>query len=402
MSERQKAQFAHRLASETCAAALAALSAPNDQHNDSMLLDSLISDYRGFLTLIYSAVTKIALSLKPSDPAYSASFTPLKDLASYVDSLTSCACCVDENLHGKTISNEIKWATTEVVTAVQALLSEFFTDDTQTTGSDSKAYLTRVGAVHEIIDRARGVSSCNREAVRKRWEANTTGLQDGVEEVIEMMEADGDRPAATLDNPEGDEANDEWGEFGLHGEKATDAELVRLKFTLSLLKMTHALHKRVLSSFLDPSSATAPRNLAELMSPHVLDNMMARSGELVAASDELVAALDPPQDTMSLSACLTSFRSTVNLMGEILITFSFTSQVKRDEVPHLPGIDGESLNDRMGAMNLQSDKGAKEVESSAEIKRAVKERKWFDFCLAQILKSCQQAIDASASKQDGK
>lgn len=192
--------------------------------NSSAPLSTLLSDYSSLLTLIYTAATKVSLALKPTNPTYAAALTPLKDITAQTDALASCACSVDAARHGRTLAKEVRWTTEEVVGAVQALAGVFLD-----AGARAEGYLVKVGTVHEIVERARGVSASNREAVRRRWEADAAGLEDGVREVAEMV---ADEEGGSDDAGDGF-AGDGWDDLGLGPSlpqtKITKEEIANLK-----------------------------------------------------------------------------------------------------------------------------------------------------------------------------
>lgn len=222
-----------QLASQTCDAALKALSdlaynpRSSEDSSENTILPKLLKDYASLLSLIYHSATKLALALKPTSPTFGAALTPLKDLTAHVDALASCACSVLPARDGRALMRELRWKAEEVVGAVQALLGVFVAcADSPVAG---ETYLVKTGTVHETVDRARGVSRSNREAVRKRWEADIGGLDDCAKEVLEMIE-----------DKEGDDDDDGgWTDLdsGLppsESVKPTATEMTRLKMVSSL------------------------------------------------------------------------------------------------------------------------------------------------------------------------
>ena len=239
------------IATKTCAAALSALTktdANSDQRPGSELhristdpnsdtreapLQTLLADYSSLLSLVYASTTKIALTLKPSDPTYSAALLPLRDVTKHADALASCACSIHPDLHGKTLARETRWATEAVVNALHVFL-DCFLDDPPV----NESYLIRTGAVHEAIERARSISKSNVEAVKKRWEADREGLNDCVKELAEMIEeetaddieSDGESGNSRI----GDSFSDDgWGDLGAGSSKrkhvkASQEDLARL------------------------------------------------------------------------------------------------------------------------------------------------------------------------------
>lgn len=207
--------------SATCDAALAALkdldsttSAPEGQNARAVTLKTLLSDFSSLLTLLYQSTTKLAIALKPSSPTYAAALTPLKELRTNIDALASCSCSIEAERFGKALTREARWATEDVVNALQQLFAVFL-NEAGRSGTDTKAYLAKTGAVHEAIERARGVSHSNREAVRKRWTSDIDGLEDCVNEVLESTnDGDGVRE---------DEEDDGWDDLDIGGSLKGDA-----------------------------------------------------------------------------------------------------------------------------------------------------------------------------------
>jgi hypothetical protein len=237
------------VATKTCTAALAALSKTeetSDQRSETDLLgnstqarsdtrgaslQTLLTDYSSLLSLVYASTTKIALALKPANPTYSAVVVPLRDVTKHIDSLASCACSIDPDLHGKTLVREVCWAAEGVISSLHVFLI-CFSDESP----EQESYLIKAGAVHEAIERARNISKSNLDAVKKRWEADREGLNDCVKEVAEMIEEE-KQSVLGSDDESGDESfgedDDDWGELVASTSKektikATPEDLARL------------------------------------------------------------------------------------------------------------------------------------------------------------------------------
>lgn len=218
-----------RLVLKTCIAAELALKSErnNTDATSSTIsleapLETLLTDFISLLSLLYQSTTKVALTMKPSSPVYTAALTPLKDMRSQLDALASCICSLDPDKHGKALVRELRWATDDVASALHAFVSEFLDDSLP---SARKSYLPKTGAVHEALDRAKSVSRTNQDAVRKRWVLDISGMEDCIKEIREMKDV-----GTLSDDLEGDGIN-EFDEFDFMGGSArpTDEELQRLE-----------------------------------------------------------------------------------------------------------------------------------------------------------------------------
>lgn len=211
------------------------------------------------LALLYHNTTKLGIALKPSSPTYQAAVTPAKELAAHIDALASCACSIDREKHGSAFTREIRWAAEEVISALASLVSLYTsTAETSVAGDAhgvSASYLAKTGAVHEAVDRARGVSRTNREAIRKRWEIVLDGVKDCAKEVEEMVEEEQEGREDDAEGLRGDTDregdNDDWGELGLPSPslrdavKASDEEIARLKSVRIGIRLTNDRHPPV-------------------------------------------------------------------------------------------------------------------------------------------------------------
>jgi cyclin-D1-binding protein 1 len=224
------------LASETCSAALTSLSNPR-QALAQLPPDShvLQQDLISLLSLLHNTTTKLGLALKPSSPTYSASFIPLKDISTHISAVAQCAKLFDPSVHGAALTQEIVSVVTDGIKAIKALLQTFLTLENGEKknhvgiGQAGEEYLVRVGAVHEIIDKARssdGISSENVVAVRRKWTADKASLEDGLREVSEMIE---DEETRSDGDDDGDD-DDGWAEVGISSRKRMgEQELERTK-----------------------------------------------------------------------------------------------------------------------------------------------------------------------------
>lgn len=210
-----------KLAFETCSAALDALKDPNTKVQTpkdvaEVSLDTRLTDYASLLSLLYQYSTKLAIALKPSSLAYSAAIAVAKDIATQADALASCAWSINDACDGRTLACEARWTAEDVLGALKSLLAVYTSDaHGQGSGSTSEAggpYLYMTGVVHDTIDRARGISRTNQEAVRKRWGGVIGGMSDCEKEVQEMVEEENE--AEDLDGLSGSDETDGWEQSG--------------------------------------------------------------------------------------------------------------------------------------------------------------------------------------------
>jgi cyclin-D1-binding protein 1 len=191
-------------------------------------LDVLQTDFSSLLSLIYANTTKLSLSLKPSSPAYSAAATVLRDLISNLSSLLHCKHMFHEDTFGKTLYKEISSLVQDLFGAVSVLLQVHQTNMAASNSDDE--YLMRTGAVHHVIDQARGADALSKDnvsAVRKIWLRECSALDDGLNEVNDLVEEASQEN--TLDGLTDDEG-DGWDALGLDtGQRLDSVELGRTK-----------------------------------------------------------------------------------------------------------------------------------------------------------------------------
>ena len=215
----------------TSDAGLALLLNPQKDSQTHQELPVLRKDLLSLLSLLDHSTTKLALALKPSDPTYSASLTPIKDIVSQISALAQCAHHLDRAAHGATLVREIVSVVKDVINSVKSLVQTFRVLDQPGLTSE---YLVKVGTVHDIIDKARstnGISESNVIAVRKKWVEDNASLEDGLREVNEMIRSAEDANITSPDNCD-DEfmENDGWDELGLGSSKKMEkSELDRSK-----------------------------------------------------------------------------------------------------------------------------------------------------------------------------
>ena len=234
------------LLSETCTANIVPLqqtpskpSSSSSPRTPSHSLSVLRKDFLSLLTLIYTTSTKVALTLRPSEPAYSASLTPVQELTKHISSLTTCATLFDE--HGLTLAKEVRQSAQDVCEAVRGLSQTFITitenpgnEGASTSSGAGEDYLVRTGAIHEIVENIKKeLSEDNVAAVRKKYAVEVGLLEDTVKEVAEMIEdseGDGDSEDEDDEGFEDEDFEDEFAELGLGPtKKLSAAEIERAK-----------------------------------------------------------------------------------------------------------------------------------------------------------------------------
>ncbi|KAJ7774611.1 Grap2 and cyclin-D-interacting-domain-containing protein [Mycena maculata] len=344
MSDQQKTVLSLALVLQTCNAALQSV----EPQPVPEPLDVLHKDLISLLSLLYAATTKVSLALKPSSPTYSASLSPLKDLADHVSALFHCANHFVPDTHGATLVQEVTSLVKDAIDSIRALVQKFLeieaNDSRQDSGQAGDEYMVRTAAVHTVIDRARRLSANNLLAVRKRWSEDAASLDDGFREVAEMVEE-----TESADDVADDAMFDDgWDEIGIgKSQKMVPEELDRTKKVHGILRLMQLLHKRILRDILstsnEPSSNTA------------LDRLSSLSHTLLSASDELVSTLYTPQDPQNIETELRSFRT--------IISDFQASLIKPD-----------ALETELESLSLENENRSK----------------WFDTCFVQIYK----AVDA--------
>jgi len=223
-----------RNSSAACTAALTAFTEPSTSQPSSSLpaLPVLHKDLISLITLIYASTTRLAISLKPSSPTWSASLTPSKELARNVLAATTCACLYDGRMHGETLAKEIKGTVKDVVGAVRDLVQTFLAIATSPDIDEPQnEYLIKAGTVHDLIERARGpdgISKDNLIAVRKKWAEDKAVMDDALKEMGEMIE-EAEADDGGEEEAEGESDEDGWDELGLSSKKMDKHELKRAK-----------------------------------------------------------------------------------------------------------------------------------------------------------------------------
>jgi hypothetical protein len=107
------------LLSQTCSLSIAAINTKSDAQAPP--LSTLHADAISLLSVIYSNTTKLSIALNPSNPAYSAALTVLKDLTTYSSTLASNASLFFPNVHGRALTAEVQYTARSVLSALQEL-----------------------------------------------------------------------------------------------------------------------------------------------------------------------------------------------------------------------------------------------------------------------------------------
>lgn len=218
---------------ETSKAALAFLADPTQSPDPSLNssdLSLLHNDFLSLLSLIYLSTTKLSLVLKPSSPSYTAALEPLKELSDRAAALPHCVRLLETD-HGKTLAAEANGVAKDVLDVVKSLVQTFITIDAEgsSRGKSGDEYLVRTGAVHNAIDAARGqngFSANNLVAVTKVLKRNQESLDDGMNEVQEMIDSAKNSGEGAEDDEEFD---DGWAEFNISSNvKPSLTELERI------------------------------------------------------------------------------------------------------------------------------------------------------------------------------
>jgi hypothetical protein len=217
-----------RTASSTCSSALTILSGSPDSIPDAPALSILRKDLISLFSLVYSQITKLALSLKPASPAYSASVAPAEDLSKHINAVATCATLFNADVNGATLVAQVRSTTKEIVQAVDLFLQTVITtlgSDAAAPGQGKDIYLIRTGAVHELIEQARGpdgIPESNVVAVKRHWVEDHRTLKDAVQEFEDMMQP-------SMGDDLDDEFGDGWDELGVGKEELSLEELGRVK-----------------------------------------------------------------------------------------------------------------------------------------------------------------------------
>ncbi|KAJ3919144.1 hypothetical protein F5877DRAFT_78367 [Lentinula edodes] len=340
---------------ETCKAARDSIFNHPHSTEDPPPLPVLHQDLLSLLSLVYGSVTKLSLALKPSSPTYSACLVPLQDLSNYIAAISHCVSMFDASVHGATLAKEVASVAIDVVETVQTLTTVFL----QIEGSSERSrtgdeYLVRTGAVHSVIDIARhaedGLSENNLTAVRRLWFKDAGALEDGVREVVEMIE-DVQSGITT-------ESEDGWDELGLEPSQPLTEQELKVAQKVNILNP----FQKVISDILSTPT---------LLSNSSLDDLAPLSPALLGTVDELICALDSPQDLDSVTTELNMLKGVIDDIRNRL------SVLNNQPVSLVTLLQKTSLNEVTVSTNRNSRDG------------------WFNACFDQITKAIHSAAEAS-------
>ncbi|CAK5277696.1 unnamed protein product [Mycena citricolor] len=323
---------------ETCNTALDPQSSSDEATNsEPHAVDVLRKDLTSIASLLYSAVTKVSLALKPSKPTYSAAIAPLKDL-----SLRIPAFFIAVEVLSQDVFHSLR-------AFVQIFLDIESSGERQSTGQAGDEYMVRTAAAHTILDKAQGLSQNNAIAVKKRWVEDAGSLNDGIAEVAAMIE-DANSPDGGDDDGIFD---DGWAELGLDSGQAMSAEeLECTKKVHMILRLMQTLHKRVLRDIILAPATTTKQS----------DQFSSLSHTLPSTFDELISTLYVPQTRSIVKDELAAFRKTVDNWKSC--------------------VDSQMITSELEKINLDSSTPSPS--------------KWFDNCFTQLYK----AIDIMDSTLD--
>lgn len=353
---------------------------------DALDFSSLHRDFLTLLNLIYVSTTRLSLVLKPSSPSYSASLEPLKELSERIVSLPHYVQLIQAG-HGKTLAAEAYVIARDVTEALQHLIQTFISIHSENSSQSKEAvaeYLTRTGALHDLIENARkmsGFSGNNLVAVRKVWKRNQETLNDSLKEIRDALEK--------AENPEGStedgiKFDDGWEEFGIPSVKPSATELETMKkvdLTVQVInsilnnpqihtiaRLSTLLHQRILKDILSILVPSVPFSKA---TNRMLDDLAAVSSNFISSSDNLISTMYPPQVIEQISL------ESQELQCQLLLLQSGIE-------PFLPR---DSIEERLANLQL--------TKTSAIKDRNHKLRKWCAACVDQIYKSTLELTSGS-------
>jgi hypothetical protein len=216
----------------------------------------------------------------------------------------------------------------------------------ETSTVDENPYLAHTGLVWAAIDRMKGLSRTENEAVIKRWEGQKEIVKDAWTEFKEfLVDQEGeDEDDEDHFGDEGEDEDDEWGvlERGMAGGKMSAEEKSRaeavsytvrspVKLTtqakplLGLHQLLHASIPRFLPCLTTSTKETTYHDLVDA------------SGQTVAAFDTAISTMYPEQDESEISSSLRDLgevsRKTISLLQTRLAAISSAStQAQRDQL----------------------------------------------------------------------
>ena len=267
MSSASSVQASLTLLAQTCALSIAAIR--TNSAAQQLPLSSLRTDFLSLLSVIYSNTTKLSIALNPSNPTYSATTIPLKDLITYSSTLASNASSFLPNVHGRALTAEVHSTAIDILTALRELAHAHLSLLIKSAGKDDAAipasktasdtYLAKTGVVHELITQAKadhpqGLSRTNLIAVRKRWREHS----DLVADAAAVLEIEADPPDDDGDDEnDDDDFDDGWGDLSDPGKQSPEqvelAKKVRALFPCLMIRPLTMVPPLLSSSRLSPT-----------------------------------------------------------------------------------------------------------------------------------------------------
>jgi hypothetical protein len=181
------------------------------------------------------------------------------------------------------------WTVQESLEAFQHFLSSVSStlSAPSTAAKSSRDELLRSAkTVWTVVEKAQGLPKDELEAERLGWKDVLGLLDDCLEEMQEMGEADD----AGGEENEGEEEDEEEEDFG--STPLTPAQRERITAAHLLLRLTRLLVNRLFTKTAPPSPSPAFTDPTFLATAHTLVSRVSEMG------DDLAAALEPPQDEL--------------------------------------------------------------------------------------------------------
>lgn len=237
--------------------------------------------------------------------------------------------------YGEALFKEIASAAQNIIAAiksfVQSLLAIHNTTLDSSEGSAAGDYMLRTGAVHEAIDRERALSNNNYDAVRKVWQRDHDSLVDGLDEIQEMCKPSDDT----------EDLDDGWDDLGLGSNaKLSPLELQRTEKVLTLIKLSTLLHQRTIKKLLTPPKIPP---IIQSVTNTLLDKLALSSPALLAASDELISTMYPPQSQEAVTEHLVLFNTVITEIRPLVISLEAEQEIEVG-LSNLSHSDGPGTN----------------------------------------------------------
>ncbi|BGP27884.1 proteophosphoglycan 5 [Rhodotorula toruloides] len=278
-----------RLLDESCTATLASLRRPNREQpalSSTECLSDIRNDVLAHLQSISKEVTAISLALRPpvSQDALKGTLDKL------VGTVGKLVYATELLPRGGTLAKRINWTVQESLEAFQHFLSSISSTLAAPSASAKAArddLLRSAKTVWTVVERAQGLPKDELEAERLGWKDVLGLLDDCLEEMKEMGEAEDVGGEVDDDEGEEEEEEDDFGSTPL-----TPAQRERITAAHLLLRLTRLLVNRLFTKTAPPSPSPAFTDSSFLASAHMLVSRVSELG------DDLAAALEPPQDEL--------------------------------------------------------------------------------------------------------